>query len=437
MRLFAYCLVSLACLVSFNCYAFDSSNSVEASFEYQGELILNQADLPDVRVVDQLVAEQIWYLMGGLAHASTVGVPKSDQKISDISIRVDANNPRVLHVGYSYKSTAIFKDSVGDEVSFVLPLDPKNVFKAAAQSGHTRCVQYKDYDTEDYFFYYWNPALPGCPLKENIDYKVFHGRVTKKPKLPLSYPEYKRLVQPDGDITISFFAGVSVPRLPKREPMGNQDWGGIVYMRVRQELAKLGFKGKVLTDAEIRATLPIPVVRMPYMEDLYKDVSVGGRAKRIHIRTYFGDTDLKSDSEVFEYMLKDTFENSSVLIYTGHSGLGSSLGVTDIERTRGIKIQLPVDRYQIYFFHSCSSYFYYNDYFKLLKTTPMDPTGTKNLDVLTNGITTFDHGADNSIPLLDAIDDWAMNKRVWSYQDILKAAAQNTMFSVSGEEDNP
>ena len=100
------------------------------------------------------------------------------------------------------------------------------------------------------------------------------------------------------------------------------------------------------------------------------------------------DTDLDRSKKVtFAKFLKRAIEESDVVIYEGHSGLGVNLDLETVERqlllSRDSKISERIEfqrqKRQIFFFDSCSSYSYYLGMFEGRK----DP-GT--LAVMSNGL---------------------------------------------------
>ena len=126
------------------------------------------------------------------------------------------------------------------------------------------------------------------------------------------------------------------------------------------------------------------------------------------------------------------------MIYDGHSGLGGHLDLADIESTEQFKITPDPSRYQIYFFNSCTSYTYFNTDYFARKQTSADPRGTKNLDILANGLATaFDVMHDTNLALLRAIDAWSSGKAKTSYQELAAQIDSENLFGVIGDEDNP
>ena len=127
-------------------------------------------------------------------------------------------------------------------------------------------------------------------------------------------------------------------------------------------------------------------------------------------------------------------------MYEGHSGLGENLDLESIESSLNEKITLS-NRYQIYFFNSCTSYRYYNDNYFQRKISTFDPKGTKKLDILANGLATTFYSmpyssAALSMALEKALDYVSTNSGFLSYQELAKQMDSNNLFGINGDEDN-
>lgn len=140
----------------------------------------------------------------------------------------------------------------------------------------------------------------------------------------------------------------------------------------------------------------------------------------IVVRLFFGATGIDEKSKAFHYHFKDSLKNASVMIYDGHSGLGGHLDLEAIAEIEGFRITPNPNRYQIYFFNSCTSYTYYNTLYFTTKVRPksnVDSKGTKNLDIMTNGLSTlFEVMHDTNMRLIRAIDLYAARNTWTSYQ---------------------
>jgi hypothetical protein len=72
------------------------------------------------------------------------------------------------------------------------------------------------------------------------------------------------------------------------------------------------------------------------------------------------------------------------------------------------------------------------------KKSVLDPKGTLNLDILTNGLATyFSVLEDSSLALVTAIEYWVSGKAVISYQQLAQKIDSGNLFGINGDEDNP
>ncbi|MEO6420969.1 MAG: hypothetical protein ABIP39_16275 [Polyangiaceae bacterium] len=157
-------------------------------------------------------------------------------------------------------------------------------------------------------------------------------------------------------------------------------------------------------------------------------VSIGSGAQKdvtIQLNSYFG---AETDSTPHKQAIK----NSDVFIYNGHSYIGYG----PLDPSHFSASDFPAS-YQIMVVNGCVSYNYYEkDYF------PLKPGGTKNLELITNGLESW---VNESGPAMGRLVGAIINGKQSSYTDILKAA-QFTEFGydwgmdalrvVDGELDN-
>lgn len=106
-------------------------------------------------------------------------------------------------------------------------------------------------------------------------------------------------------------------------------------------------------------------------------VTAGGRSHPLTVRlhAYYGDEG-SAWSATARARYVDAWRNADVFVYSGHSHLGS--GPLDPSNFR--MADFP-NRYQIMMINSCVSYNYYNAGFY-----PLHPGGSRNLDMVVNGI---------------------------------------------------
>lgn len=158
-----------------------------------------------------------------------------------------------------------------------------------------------------------------------------------------------------------------------------RDDGRVNFKAMNQWLREQGFEETVISKFKNR-----PV----HQFDKVLPAKGGSPAVHVRITRLLAETDLDGGRHVtFAKFLKNAIENSDVVIYEGHSGLGANLNVGNIETrllmSKDKKLAKKIDwnrgKKQVFFFDSCSSYSYYLGMFDGKK----DP-GT--LAVVTNGL---------------------------------------------------
>jgi hypothetical protein len=149
-------------------------------------------------------------------------------------------------------------------------------------------------------------------------------------------------------------------------------------------------------------------------------VKIGSAAEKdftYKVITYFG---VESDQAPHKFAIK----NSDVYVYNGHSYVGSG----PLDPTRFRETDFPKS-YQILFIDGCVSYNYYHKGY-----IPLKEGGTRNLDLITNGLETPAWRSGYAAGRLLAT---LINGQSASYQQLLEEAeATDRMRVVDGEVDN-
>lgn len=405
-------------------------DSTEALMTFDHEVELKSNRIPSLEEALRQIDRQVLHLFGPMGAASTKAVPKGNHEITQIEITFQKRNTYKAH--YHYKGTIVLENGPEKEYEIILPVNPETVYESGLIGSKNSCTD-PHYDIEEYFWYFWNPENDGCRLREGKHYQRITAHIERLANTPLTYPEYERLVDDSGTLYISLLMGMDNPYLDKN-PMQSTDVNASNYRDIRSSLLRLGFKPLgVWSNEQMFSMTPSHLSVVPYVEELEKQ----DKKAKIVIRMFFGPSEMDDLSHAFHYFLKDAIENSSVMIYDGHSGLGEYLDLETMEQEEGFELQPNPARYQIYYFNSCSSYPYYNTMFFNRKMTDTDPKGTKNLDILTNGLSTYFYDLhDTNLAFIRAIDAWAKGKARISYQKIAQEIDSGNLFGVNGDEDN-
>ena len=408
---------------------YSGSDSTEAVMTFQHFVEIDSSTVPSSKKAGEKIESQLNHLFGPMGEAEFKAVPRGNHKISNISITKVSGSK--YKASYDYAGTIVLQNGPTAEFQIVLPNNPDTIYASAMSGSKNPCTD-PHYQSEGDFWYFWNPAKPGCKLRENEDYQKIEAKIQRITNTVQTYPEYDRLVD-DGKIEFTVLMGMDNPKLG-RDPNKSKDINADNFVEIKNKLNSWGYTGRKWTKKEIKTFTGKTFKKTPYVEEFSKKIG----SLNIFVTVFFGPSGIDEDSTAFHHFFKSGLEKSSVTIYDGHSGLGGHLDLGSIESTEGFTIAPKQNRYQIYFFNSCSSYTYYNTMFFDRKITSSDPHGTKNLDILTNGLSTyFNVMHDTNMALIQAVDEWASGKSRLSYQAIAKEIDSGNLFGINGDEDNP
>ena len=117
--------------------------------------------------------------------------------------------------------------------------------------------------------------------------------------------------------------------------MKSADVNASNYRKIQSSLIQLGFKSEgAWTQEQIFSIATSHPVTLPYVEELKKQT----KKAKIVVRMFFGPSEMDELSQAFHYFFKDAIENSSVMIYDGHSGLGEYLDLERMEQEEGFEM---------------------------------------------------------------------------------------------------
>lgn len=411
------------------------ADSTEAIMSYSGTVEMNGRSKPSVEEAKAQIDEQLNHLFGPMGEAAVPAVPKGDQKIT--AIKVAQKDQGVYKISYNYKGTIVLKNGPRTTYEILLPVNPSTIYEAAMVGKHNPCTD-EHYQSEGDFWYFWNPANEGCRLEEGRDYLKVKAKIQRQANSKRTYPEYERLVDDDGVISISILMGMDDPE-HQRDPNKSSDENAKNFREIKSSFIKGGWKSRVWSEKEVREIVQARLQKkdLSYVEEFSKEDERDGRKIQLVARVVYGPSGIDEKSGSFHWFYKDALENSSIMMYDGHSGLGGHLDLESIEQMNGFRLQPSKSRYQIYYFNSCSSYTYYNTMYFGRKISSKDREGTKNLDILTNGLATyFSVMHDTDFALIRAVDAWASGKETMSYQTLARQIDSENLFGINGDEDN-
>ncbi len=412
---------------------FVSARATEATLSFHHEVRFNHSEAPSEEKVLAAIERQIHFLFGTLALTNPIAAPISDHQISNVEVHDLGNG--AYSASYDYQGTILAGLANVATLSIFLPRNPDTIYKAGEViQGSKVLAPCTDpaHPGAYYFWYFWNPFKKGCPLRAGKDFDWISAKLTRLPNTPhASYPEYNRLANKAGEVQMHAFYGMNQPSV-RPNPNTSNDENAPSYRKVRAQLISRGFTARVWGQNDFA----------PYGENgsLYAYVEEFSGKKGttpVKVRMFFGDTGLSSLTVVFQKLWVEAVNSGAVVLYDGHSGLGSNLNVAKLEKSAKVKVAPPLDQYQLFFFNGCSTYAYYGKQYQQLKASTSDPLGTKGMDVMVNGLETlFAVMGNTSWSVMDSVLRWAETKQAVSYQTLAANIDSNNLFAIMGDEDN-
>jgi hypothetical protein len=416
------------CLLTFTsstAFAYYSKDSYEADVTFTG-IVEIADDTPDFLLLPSYISRQLLYLAGPLQAAPKKAAAKNDAKVDVLGKHRDSKTGK-HYVRYRYTGTFVLDNGLQDVVKIRLPLNLDEVWERST----VNCFSWGDKYRMAYF---WAPLNKGCPLVDGVDYVTADGTiVAKHANTTNTAPAYERLANGNGEIRIVLTYGADDDKNGKSAPDKNTDYNAANYRDIRKFLLNQGFSVRTVAaderERECGNTKPLAASPGHVEEFARKD---GGR--KIVVRLFWGVTNIGEDSVAFFCMAKEAAERGSVFLYSGHSRVGL-LDLKYMGDQIGAPIKMNNDQYQIYGFFGCSSYSYYNLSYFAAKASKTDPEGTKNADIITNGITgSFGSMTDFTIKTLTPIFNWSARGTKATWQQIMNSYSERFLTGVNGDE---
>ena len=383
-------------------------------------------------------------VLGEQANYDNKNYKQFNYKIKFTKVESGSATGRLL-LSYQYSGKTVFdkrafNNSDTTAVPLKLPLAPDLIYQQS--TGLKNGVEFnyctdENYNAEGDFWYFWDPQLAKCPLaKNNQGVLRINGKLKLLPNSVERYPDYKSLYGANGNgkiLEISLLLGY-VDEIPNNKIGHTKDTTYKNFIAITKSLKEMGFSES--TDREhhkdnFRITSGGNEVRgANFLREFTSTIHAKtGQTVEVHIQILLADTAIDSKDNTFHFYLIPAFENSDVLIYDGHSGLGGNLDLASIPH-----VNFNPKKYQIFFFNGCSSYSYYNGMFFKAKQ------GTKYLDIVNSGLeTSSDSTAPNALAFMNFILKGDLKSYKQALTDLEKSnGASNGTYltSVSGEKDN-
>jgi len=249
-----------------------------------------------------------------------------------------------------------------------IPRDPSKIYALECTS--------RQVPEKEFFFYFWNPFKRGCASQLTGVNKV--DEVTASlTGLPIPNPETTR---PDyaslaaqararGELRVSVLLGFD-SSWRNRQDVGRRSYNALIDQFVN----KSGFQIVKVGDYKTK----------PFI-DLVRAESATQPKVSLSISLTESDIDRPV---IFAQRARYAYENSDIVVYAGHSGLGGSLNLDKIAAFSSSNPAMPIpirfpNAYQILYFDSCASYYFYAHSYALQRR------GMRKVDVISNGLASY------------------------------------------------
>lgn len=419
---------ALACAFAFTgstAFAYHAKDSYEGEVTFVGMVEIAD-DTPDLVIKPSYINRQLLYLAGPLQAAPKKSAAKRDERVEILGKQRDAKTGK-LYVRYRYTDTFVLDNALQDVVKVRLPLSLDDVWERST-------LECFSYGSTYHIAYFWNPLGKGCKLVEGVDYFTVDATIVRKlPNTTNTTPAYERLVNGNGEIRMVLTFGADDDRNGNTSPDKNNDHGAAGYRDTRKFLLDQGFTGRLVpVDERTRecGTTKVLALSPGYVEEFTRKDG----ARTLVVRLFWGVANIGDDSNAFFCMAKEAAERGSVFLYSGHSRVGG-LDLDYMGGQIGSPFKMNQSQYHIYGFFGCSSYSYYNFSYFSAKASKADPDGTRNMDIITNGVTgSFYAMADFNIKTVAPILNWSAKGRKTTWQQIIGSYSKTYLTGVNGDE---
>jgi hypothetical protein len=378
-----------------------SPSGQEVLFAYSAEMIANRKENLTAEEHIQFQASHMFGIFHspktlrrfGLSpdQVDGIGAPQSKMKIKVIAIQ--SLSSQKMKITYQAQGRMILHKKVAAKllplgaVTLPLPLDPYEIYDE-------RCTN-KEYSSIDDFWYFYDPFRRGCeklaraPLAEAVEVQL---KAIPTRKLETTFRlDLLRANNDNGDLfSISVVHGFS------ESSVAHNDDGRVNFRQFNNYLKNLGFSETVTYP---NTTRPLHIFKKSLL-------LANGKTIKIEIKHLLVESDASSDNISFAKFFKSAVENSDVIVYAGHSGLGDNLDIPYLESKAGPFVFNNRKR-QLFFFDSCASYAYF--------LTPFSAEKTKaKIDVITTGLSSyFVFGQPVLEALMEILFDPKIEKIAW------------------------
>jgi hypothetical protein len=340
---------------------------------------------------------------------------------------------------YSYRGVWILKKEMSSFANIRLPV-PYNLQIIFTPNWKACTDSDPEHQTQSFFWYFWDPSRNGCEHQLGKHYQKVDIRLdANTTQTTASFPEFSRMINDvdrknELNITMAFgyFEDAHKP-----DPETDKDDGVAQY---RLFVSKVSQMIPTATVSDIRLSDYIPGTNRDIVLGKKFTFEKSGVLVNLKIVVNADIDQMKLFAKSFAH------DHDSYFGWLGHSRVGSGF---DASTFKSMVANNPSyysisSNYQLIYWGGCNSYSYYTRPFFKMKADAfpqLDPHGTKNLDIIANGLPSyFTLNSQNAMVQLQALLNWERPISYQSWIDQMEGVARKfgaTVLSVVlGDEDN-
>jgi hypothetical protein len=363
------------------------------------------------------IDEQLLFTIGHLNANRAVG--RLDKVVlSNVKTQADAGGTLVtftVKMPVSWGS----KTSLPTKYSFVLP---RNVSSDALEAFTTKyeasCVDVGAHDVDSgSIWYYYRPHATGCALAD-ADVVKFDATAQVSPENTTGkYPEYTKVWE-DGVLNIVAIFGKFEDGATTSSDAGIAAFAAFV----KAMKTELSAYSPVTTPASLPATIGVGTPDITFEATL-------SPTRKIKVVALLVDN-VSTAGATFNARYSELSTRADLIAYNGHAGLGQNV------RALSQKGRFVAGQYAIIFMNGCDTFAYVDGSLAQARArlNPDDPTGTKYMEIVTNGMPAFFSSMPGgSLALTRAL---MKPDAPLTYEQTFKNIDSSQVVMVTGEEDN-
>ncbi|MBL8950393.1 MAG: PPC domain-containing protein [Myxococcaceae bacterium] len=363
------------------------------------------------------IDEQLLFTIGHLNGNNSVG--RLD-KIVLSNLKTSPENGGTL-VTFTVKLPVSWgsKTSLPTTYNFVLPRDTSYAGVEAFTTKYVaKCIDAGAHDVDSgSIWYYYRPRRSGCVLAD-ADVVKTQATVAVSPENTTGkYPEYHKVWE-DNVLTVVAIFGKYEDGATTSSDAGIAAFAAFV----RAISAELKAFGLVTTPAMLPTSAGISTPDITFEATL-------ADGKKVKVVALLVDN-VRTAGATFDARYAELSTRADLIAYNGHAGLGANV------RALSTKGRFVAGQYAVFFMNGCDTYAYVDGSLASARArlNPDDPTGTKYMEFITNGMPAFfSQMSGASMALIRGL---MKPSAPLTYEQMFKNIDKSQVVLVTGEEDN-